>query len=55
MDASRKKEAIYELGCCLDIGKKEEAIEEFKSFILLTSPFEILPDKINAFYNQGQS
>ena len=55
MDA-RKKEAIYELGCCLDaMGKKEEAIEEFKLVYSADISFRDIADKINAFYNQGQS
>ena len=47
----RKKEAVYELGCCLEtLGKPEEAIEEFKSIYSADTSFRDVADKINAFY-----
>ena len=47
----RKKEAVYELGCCLEtMGKPEEAIEEFKSVYSADTSFRDIADKINAFY-----
>ena len=47
----RKKEAVYELGCCLEkMGKSEEAIEEFKTVYSADTSFRDVSDKINAFY-----
>ena len=47
----RKKETVYELGCCLEaMEKPEEAIEEFKSVYSADTSFRDVADKINAFY-----
>ncbi len=47
----KKKEAIYELGCCFEaMGKREEAIEEFKLVYSADISFKDVADKINAFY-----
>ena len=49
----RKKEAIYELGCCFaSMNKTEEAMEEFKLVYSADISFRDVADKINAFYNQ---
>ena len=51
----RKKEAIYELGCCYEsMNKGEEAMEEFKLVYSADISFKDVADKINAFYNQGK-
>jgi tetratricopeptide (TPR) repeat protein len=50
----RKKDAIYELGCCFEsMGNKEGAIEEFKLIYSSDISFKDVADKINAFYNAG--
>ena len=52
----RKKNAIYELGCCFEsMGNKEGAIEEFKLIYSSDISFKDVADKINAFYNAGGS
>lgn len=52
----RKKEAIYELGCCYEsMNKNSEAMEEFKLVYSSDISFLDVAEKINAFYNQGQS
>lgn len=49
----RKKDAIYQLGCCFEaMGKKEEAIEEFKIVYSADISFRDVADKINAFYDR---
>jgi len=49
----RKKEAIYELGCCFEsMDKGAEAMEEFKLVYSADISFRDVADKINAFYNQ---
>ena len=49
----RKKDAVYQLGCCYEsMGKPEEAIEEFKAVYSADISFRDVADKINAFYNQ---
>ncbi|MEC7801330.1 MAG: hypothetical protein VX609_08585 [Verrucomicrobiota bacterium] len=51
----RKKEAIYELGCCYEsMNKGEEAMEEFKLVYSADISFKDVADKINAFYNHGK-
>lgn len=51
----RKKEAIYELGCCYEsMNKGEEAMEEFKLVYSADISFKDVADKINAFYHQGK-
>jgi len=51
----RKKEAIYELGCCYEsMNQGEEAMEEFKLVYSADISFKDVADKINAFYNQGK-
>ena len=48
----RKKEAIYELGCCYEsMEKGEEAMEEFKLVYSADISFRDVAEKINAFYN----
>ena len=50
----RKKDAIYELGCCLEsMGNKKSAIEEFKLIYSSDISFKDVADKINAFYKAG--
>jgi tetratricopeptide (TPR) repeat protein len=50
----RKKDAIYELGCCFEsMGKKDKAIEEFKVVYSADISFRDVADKINAFYSQN--
>ncbi|OUU24085.1 MAG: hypothetical protein CBC04_09015 [Verrucomicrobia bacterium TMED44] len=50
----RKKEAIYELGCCYEsMQKGEEAMEEFKLVYSADISFRDVADKINAFYNKA--
>ena len=52
----RKKEAIYELGCCFEsMDKGAEAMEEFKLVYSADISFRDVADKINAFYNQTKS
>jgi tetratricopeptide (TPR) repeat protein len=47
----RKKNAIYELGCCFDsMGNHEKAIEEYKLVYSADISFRDVSDKINAFY-----
>jgi tetratricopeptide (TPR) repeat protein len=47
----RKKNAIYELGCCFDsMGNPEKAIEEYKLVYSADISFRDVSDKINAFY-----
>jgi hypothetical protein len=49
----RKKDAIYELGCCFEsMGKQDNAIEEFKIVYSADISFRDVADKINAFYSQ---
>ena len=46
----RKKDAVYQLGCCYEsMGKTEEAIEEFKAVYSADISFRDVADKINAF------
>jgi len=48
----RKKDAVYQLGCCYEsMGKTEEAIEEFKTVYSADISFRDVADKINAFYS----
>jgi tetratricopeptide (TPR) repeat protein len=50
----RKKNAIYELGCCFEaMGKKEKAIAEYKLVYSTDITFRDVSDKINAFYEQN--
>jgi tetratricopeptide (TPR) repeat protein len=50
----RKKEAIYELGCCFEsMGSPEKAIEEYKLVYSTDITFRDVSDKINAFYEQN--
>ena len=52
----RKKEAVYELGCCFEaMGKTDEAMEEFKSVYSADTTFRDVSDKINEFYASKQS
>ena len=52
----RKKEAIYELGCCFEsMDKGSEAMEEFKLVYSADISFRDVADKINAFYNQTKT
>jgi thioredoxin-like negative regulator of GroEL len=52
----RKKEAIYELGCCFEsMDKGPEAMEEFKLVYSADISFRDVADKINAFYNQTKT
>ena len=47
----RKKDAIYQLGCCFEaMDKAEEAIEEFKIVYSADISFRDVADKINAYY-----
>ena len=49
----RKKNAIYELGCCFEaMGQKEKAIEEYKLVYSADISFRDVSEKINAFYEQ---
>lgn len=49
----RKKDAVYQLGCCYEsMGKPEEAIEEFKAVYSADISFRDVADKINAFYSK---
>ena len=48
----RKKDAVYQLGCCYEsMGKTKEAIEEFKAVYSADISFRDVADKINAFYS----
>ena len=50
----RKKEAIYELGCCFEsMGSPEKAIEEYKLVYSADISFRDVSEKINAFYEQN--
>ena len=50
----RKKDAIYELGCCFEsMGKADKAIEEFKVVYSADISFRDVADKINAFYSNS--
>ena len=50
----RKKDAIYELGCCLEsMGEEGKAIEEFKVVYSADISFRDVADKINAFYSKN--
>ena len=52
----RKKETIYELGCCYEaMGKGNEAMEEFKLVYSSDISFRDVAEKINAFYNQAKT
>lgn len=52
----RKKEAIYELGCCFEsMNNGEAAMEEFKLVYSADISFRDVADKINAFYNQPKN
>jgi hypothetical protein len=47
----RKKDATYELGCCLEsMGNKDKAFEEFKAVYSADISFRDVADKINSFY-----
>ena len=49
----RKKDAVYQLGCCYEsMGKPEDAIEEFKAVYSADISFRDVADKINAFYSK---
>ena len=49
----RKKDAVYQLGCCYEsMGKTEQAIEEFKLVYSSDISFRDVAEKINAFYSQ---
>ena len=48
----RKKDAIYELGCCLEsMGDNDKAIEEFKLVYSADISYKDVADKINLFYS----
>lgn len=50
----RKKDAIYELGCCFEsMGDQDKAIEEFKVVYSADISFRDVADKINAFYSKN--
>lgn len=50
----RKKDAIYELGCCFEsMGKEDKAIEEFKTVYSADISYRDVADKINAFYSKS--
>ncbi len=50
----RKKNAIYELGCCFEsMGKDDKAIDEFKVVYSADISFRDVADKINAFYTKN--
>ena len=50
----RKKEAVYELGCCFEaMEQSEKAIEEFKLIYSSDISFRDVADKINAFYSKS--
>ena len=47
----RKKDAVYQLGCCYEsMGDAEQAIEEFKLVYSADISFRDVADKINEFY-----
>jgi lipopolysaccharide biosynthesis regulator YciM len=51
----RKKDAIYELGCCFELmGEQDKAIEEFKVVYSADISFRDVADKINAFYSRNK-
>ncbi|MDG1325360.1 MAG: tetratricopeptide repeat protein [Opitutales bacterium] len=51
----RKKDAIYELGCCFELmGDQDKAIEEFKVVYSADISFRDVADKINAFYSRNK-
>ena len=51
----RKKDAIYELGCCFELmGEQDKAIEEFKVVYSAYISFRDVADKINAFYSRNK-
>ena len=46
----RKKDAVYQLGCCYEsMGKTEEAIEEFKAVYSADISFRDVADKLTLF------
>ncbi len=50
----RKKDAIYELGCCFEsMGNEDKAIEEFKNVYSADISYRDVADKINAFYSKS--
>ena len=50
----RKKDAVYELGCCFEsMGDQDKAIEEFKVVYSADISFRDVADKINAFYSKS--
>jgi len=52
----RKKDAVYELGCCFEaMEQTEKAIEEFKHIYSSDISFRDVADKINAFYSNQDS
>ena len=49
----RKKDAVYQLGCCYEsMGHAELAIEEFKLVYSSDISFRDVADKINEFYTK---
>ena len=49
----RKKNAVYQLGCCYEsMGDAEQAIEEFKLVYSADISFRDVADKINEFYSK---
>ena len=49
----RKKDAVYQLGCCFEkMGHAEQAIEEFKLVYSADISFRDVADKINEFYSR---
>ena len=51
----RKKDAVYELGCCFEsMGDQDKAIEEFKVVYSADISFRDVADKINAFYSKSR-
>ncbi|MEK9772625.1 MAG: hypothetical protein VW576_03575 [Opitutae bacterium] len=49
----RKKDAVYQLGCCYEsMGHAEKAIEEFKLVYSSDISFRDVADKINEFYSK---
>lgn len=52
----RKKQAIYELGCCLEaMDKHEDAIEEFKLVYSADISYRDVSNKIDTFYASKES
>ena len=46
-----KKELVYNLGCVLEsMGKKEEAIEQFKLIYEMDTSYKDVAAKVDAFY-----